>query len=241
MAQPGGVLSRAGHTEAGCDLARLAGYEAASVIVEIMNEDGTMARLDDLQSFAKLHNLKIGTIADLIHHRAVTEKTIEKVSERTVTTRQGDFQLSTFRDLVTSDAHFALHKGEFTPEDEVLVRVHVMDSVRDVLSLQPAEYEFTPWMFQDALKCVNREGKGAVVLICYHQTSNDMIERIEELTSGKPRKISSDTVYREVGTGAQVLRSLGVRKMRLMSAPLKYTAISGFDLEVVSVVDNLES
>lgn len=241
MAQPGGVLSRAGHTEAGCDLARLAGYEAAAVIVEIMNDDGTMARLHDLQAFAKAHDLKIGTIADLIHYRSVTEKTIEKVSERPVTTRYGKFQLSIFRDLVTDDMHFALHKGKFTSEEEVLVRVHVMDSVRDVLSLQSANSEFTPWMFRDALKLVEREGKGVVALICYRQTSNDMVERIEELLSGKSKKASSDMVYREVGTGAQILRNLGIRKMRLMSAPLKYTAISGFDLEVMGVVDNPEN
>lgn len=240
MAQPGGVLSRAGHTEAGCDLARMAGFEAAAVIVEIMNADGTMARLDDLKAFAAEHGLKMGSIADLIHYRSVKEKTIECFQQRSVTTRFGDFELSSFRDLASGDIHFALHKGDIKADEVTLVRVHVLDAVRDVLALQRKEDDFIPWTFQDAVKQVEEEGKGVVVLMCYNQSNEDMEERIESILSGKTKKVTPDHVYRQVGTGAQILRELGVHKMRLMSAPFKFSAISGFDLEVVDVVDNPE-
>ncbi|MFT6387962.1 MAG: 3,4-dihydroxy 2-butanone 4-phosphate synthase/GTP cyclohydrolase II [Cellvibrionaceae bacterium] len=238
MAQPGGVLSRAGHTEAGCDLAKMAGFEAAAVIVEIMNADGTMARLDDLKKFAVEHDLKIGSIADLIHYRSVQEKTIELIQHRSVKTGYGQFQLSSFRDLASGDIHFALHKGEIKADEVVLVRVHVLDGVKDVLALQRAEDDFVPWTFQEAVTQVETEGKGVVVLMCYNQTSKDMEERIESILSGKTKKVTPDHVYRQVGTGAQILRELGVTKMRLMSAPFKFSAISGFDLEVVDVVDS---
>ena len=238
MAQPGGVLSRAGHTEAGCDLARLAGFEEAAVIVEVMNADGSMARLEDLKKFAVEHALKIGTIADLIHYRSFTEKTIETISHRPVQTRYGDFQLSSFRDLVSGDIHFALQKGESSSDDATLVRVHVLDAVKDVLAIQSEKDDFIPWTFRDAMNHVAREGQGIVVLICYNQTSADMEERIEQVLSGKVKKATPDHAYRQVGTGAQILRALGVNKMRLMSAPLKFSAISGFDLEVVDVLES---
>lgn len=240
MAQPGGVLSRAGHTEAGCDLARMAGFEPAAAIVEIMNADGTMARLDDLKTFAAEHNLKIGTIADLIHYRSVKEKTVELTQQRDVKTRHGEFKLSSFHDLASGDIHFALHKGELKPDEIALVRVHVLDPVRDVVGLLREDDQYLPWTFQDAIKQVEKEGKGVVVLICYNPTSIDMEERIETILSGKTKKATQDFVYRQVGTGAQMLRALGVHKMRLMSAPFKFSALSGFDLEVVDVVDNQE-
>jgi 3,4-dihydroxy 2-butanone 4-phosphate synthase/GTP cyclohydrolase II len=238
-AQPGGVLSRAGHTEAGCDLARLAGFEPAAVIVEIMNADGSMARLDDLKVFAEEHDLKMGTIADLIHYRSVKEKTIEKFKQREVNTRYGKFLLSSFRDLVSNDIHFALHKGEIKKDEAALVRVHLMDPVRDVLTIQKDSDEFLPWTFQDAIKQVEKEGSGIVVLMCYEKSSNDMEEQIEEMLTGQVKKITNDSVYRQVGTGAQILRELGVHKMKIMAAPLKFTAISGFDLEVVEVLENV--
>ncbi len=241
MAQPGGVLSRAGHTEAGCDLARLAGFEPAAAIIEIMNEDGTMARLDDLKKFAVDHDLKIGTIADLIHYRSVKEKTIEKTSQKQVKTRYGFFELSTFKDLASGDIHFALHKGDIAQDDIALVRVHVLDAVKDVLTLQPGSDDFTPWTFHDALSLVEKEEKGVVVLMCYNQTNVDMEESIDLMLAGKTKKATSDNVYRQVGTGAQILRELGVNKMRLMSAPFKFSAISGFDLEVVDLIESPES
>lgn len=245
MAQPGGVLSRAGHTEAGCDLARLAGFEEAAVIVEVMNADGSMARLPDLKKFAEEHQLKIGTIADLIHYRSVKEKTVEKLAQREVKTRYGDFSLSTFQDLASGDIHFALSKGEVQPEEVALVRVHVLDAVKDVLAIQREQDDFIPWTFQDAMEHVEKEGNGVVLLMCYNQTSLDIEERIDQMLSGNSKATSPDHVYRQVGTGAQILRQLGVKKMRLMSAPFKFSALSGFDLEVVDVLespdDDLES
>jgi len=234
MAQPGGVMSRAGHTEAGCDLARLAGFEAASVIVEIMNEDGSMARRPDLEAFAQEHNIKIGTIADLIHYRSVKEKTVECINTRKVETLFGHFDLRTYRDIARGDLHFVLMKGAITQEEPTLVRVHVMDTARDLLTIQrQGPREFKSWNFHDALKCVEAEGKGVVVLICRSETTAEIEESIDWMLSGKQFRPSQDMVYKQVGIGSQILQDIGVRKMKLMSAPLRFSAISGFDLEVV--------
>ncbi len=234
MAQPGGVMSRAGHTEAGCDLARLAGFEPASVIVEIMNEDGTMSRRADLENFAREHDIKIGTIADLIHYRSVKEKTVECINTRKVDTLFGHFNLKTYRDIARGDLHFVLMKGEVTPEDPTLVRVHVMNTARDLLTIQRnSASEYKSWNFHEALKCVEAEGKGVVVLICRSETTAEIEESIDWMLSGKQFRPSQDVVYKQVGTGSQILQDLGVRKMKLMSAPLRFSAISGFDLEVV--------
>jgi len=239
MAQPGGVLSRAGHTEAGCDLSRLAGLDPSAVIVEVMNDDGTMARRGDLEAFAQKHQIKIGTIADLIHYRSVKEKTVERTQTRTVATQHGEFQLHSYRDVACGDTHFAFTKGNVDAEAAVLVRVHVMDTVRDLLTLQSSsEQDFKPWTFHEALKAVSAEGNGIVVLICYSENMTDIDEHIDRLLTGNKHRSSQDVVYRQVGTGAQILRDLGVRKMRLMSAPVKFSAISGFDLEVVDVITN---
>lgn len=238
MAQPGGVLSRAGHTEAGCDLAGLAGYEPAAAIVEIMNDDGSMARRGDLEIFAQKHDLKIGTIADLIHYRSVTEKTVERINERQVKTRFGQFCLSTYRDVVQGDIHFALSKGPVNNDEPILVRVHLLDTARDLLSIEKEDSEFTSWTFHDAMNFVEKEDQGVVVLMCYQETSDDIENRIESMLAGVKPAVSQDVAYRQVGTGAQILRDLGVKKMRLMSAPLKFSALSGFDLEVVDVIAN---
>jgi 3,4-dihydroxy 2-butanone 4-phosphate synthase / GTP cyclohydrolase II len=238
MAQPGGVLSRAGHTEAGCDLAKLAGYEPAAAIVEIMNDDGTMARRPDLEKFAERHHLKIGTIADLIHYRSVTEKTVECINTREVKTRYGHFSLSTYRDVVRGDIHFALSKGDICREQPTLVRVHLLDTAKDLLSIEKEDSEFKSWTFHDAMAFVEKESQGVVVLMCYEETSGDIENRIESMLTGVQQTVSNDVAYRQVGTGAQILRDLGVHKMRLMSAPLKFSALSGFDLEVVDVISN---
>jgi 3,4-dihydroxy 2-butanone 4-phosphate synthase/GTP cyclohydrolase II len=238
MAQPGGVLSRAGHTEAGCDLARLAGYEPAAVIVEVMNEDGTMSRRADLEKFAQEHQLKIGTIADLIQYRALNEKTVECLNERRVHTLQGDFCLRTYRDQARNEYHFALIKGEVTPEEPCLVRVHVASTARDVLGvLREGEEQYSHWSFQNAMRAVAEEGKGVLVLICHNEKTEEIEESIDWLLSGKQRRSSRDLVYKQVGTGSQILRDIGVHKMRLMSAPFKFSAISGFNLEVVEYVE----
>ncbi len=234
LAQAGGVLSRAGHTEAGCDLARLAGFEPSATIVEIMNEDGTMARRPDLEKFAKKHDLKIGTIADLIHYRAVKEKTVECINERDITTAFGDFRLLTYRDIPRQQLHYALVKGEISPEQATLVRVHVLDAARDVLAMEkPGDQEYKSWTFHNALRFVEKEGSGVVVLICQSDLSDTVEESVDWMLSGKQARPSQDMVYRQIGTGAQILQDLGVQQMRLMSAPLRFTAISGFDLQVV--------
>ncbi|MGB3609921.1 MAG: bifunctional 3,4-dihydroxy-2-butanone-4-phosphate synthase/GTP cyclohydrolase II [Cellvibrio sp.] len=237
MAQPGGVMSRAGHTEAGCDLARLAGFSAASVLVEIMNPDGTMARRPDLEAFAKQHGLKIGTIADLIHYRATKERTVECINTRNVETLYGEFQLHTYRDLARGDLHFAMVKGELNAAEPTLVRVHVMDIARDVLSMK----RFSPegcklWTYHEALQRVNQEGKGVVLLICHDESTEEVEESIDWMLSGRPQRRANEILYKQVGTGSQILRDLGVGKMRVMSLPMRFSALSGFDLEVVEYV-----
>jgi 3,4-dihydroxy 2-butanone 4-phosphate synthase/GTP cyclohydrolase II len=236
MSQPGGVMSRAGHTEAGCDLARLAGFEPAAVIVEVMNPDGTMARRPDLEQFAEQHGLKIGTIADLIHYRATKEKTVACINTRKVETIYGDFELRTYRDLARGDLHFAMSKGEIDSEP-TLVRVHVMDIARDVLSLNRTSVAGgKSWTYQEALKKIAEEGKGVVLLICHDESTEEVEESIDWLISGKQMRRNPEVLYKQVGTGSQILRDLGVRKMRVMSAPMRYSALSGFELEVVEYV-----
>ncbi|MGB0449631.1 MAG: bifunctional 3,4-dihydroxy-2-butanone-4-phosphate synthase/GTP cyclohydrolase II [Porticoccaceae bacterium] len=237
-AQPGGVLSRAGHTEAGCDLAKLAGFEPAAVIVEIMNEDGTMARRDDLELFAEKHDIKIGTIADLIHHRLVTEKTAQCINERKVSTSFGDFTLKTYFDSILNEKHFALVKGDVSGGEPPLVRVHTNRSARDLLAIEDSS-EFKSWSFHKALERVAAEGRGVVVLLYYPESSEDIDRSIEQILNPNQARsqLASDVVYQQVGTGSQILRDLGIHQMRLMSAPFKFTGISGFDLEVVEHVD----
>ncbi len=237
MAQPGGVLSRAGHTEAGCDLARLAGFEPAAVIVEVMNDDGTMARRPDLEKFATQHKLKIGTIADLIHYRAINEKTVECVNERKVMTEFGEFILRTYLDKARQESHFALIKGNVSNGEPCLVRVHVGSTVRDVLTIQrKSDQPFIPWTFQRAMKTVAEAGRGVLVMICQTETSHDIEESINWMLSGKQERPSQDLVYKQVGTGSQILCDLGVKKMRLMSVPFRFSALSGFALEVVDYI-----
>lgn len=241
-AQPGGVLSRAGHTEAGCDLARLAGFESAAVIVEIMNEDGTMARRDDLEYFAQKHDLKIGTIADLIHYRLVTEKTTQCISERTVNTHYGEFTLKTYLDHARDEKHFAMVMGDVSTDDAPLVRVHINRSARDLLAIEPRE-GFQSWSTHTALEAIAKEGRGVLVLLVYPETAEDMDRNIDEMLNiitDKTRP-ANEVVYFQVGTGSQILMDLGISKMRLLSAPFKFSGISGFDLEVVEYVDYQES
>ncbi len=236
-AQPGGVLSRAGHTEAGCDLARLAGFESASVIVEIMNEDGTMARRPDLEVFAKKHGLKIGTIADLIHYRALNEQTVVCVDEQEVVTRYGEFTLKTYVDKARREKHFVLVKGELSADEPTLVRVHLSDTARDVLSLERSG-DYKSWTMQKAMEAVANEGRGVIVLIYATETAAQVEENIKALlgeTDGRAN--AGGRVYHQVGAGSQILRDLGVTRMRLMSAPFKFSAISGFNLEVVEYID----
>jgi 3,4-dihydroxy 2-butanone 4-phosphate synthase/GTP cyclohydrolase II len=229
MAQPGGVMSRAGHTEAACDLAKLAGYSPAGAIIEIINDDGSMARRPDLERFAEQHQLKIGTIADLIHYRTTKEKTVEPIAVRNVATPYGEFTLHTFRDF-QGKFHFAMVKGEVDAEP-TLVRVHVMDAARDLLFIK--RDDSATWTYQDALKRVSEEGRGVVVMLCHDSANESFDASVDALLSGTTRKATTESHYKQVGTGSQILRSLGVRKMRVMSAPIRFSALSGFDLEVV--------
>jgi 3,4-dihydroxy 2-butanone 4-phosphate synthase/GTP cyclohydrolase II len=238
MAQPGGVLSRAGHTEAGCDLARLAGREPAAVIVEIMNADGTMARRPDLEVFAKEHGIKVGTIADLIHYRSVKEQTVDRVNSRKVDTAFGEFTLNTYRDLASNELHFAMIKGEIKANEPVPVRVHVLNVARDLLSiLRDTDKKYGTWTLHNALEHVQKAGSGVVVFICHSLTTQGIEESIDWLVTGKKPRSSQDVVYRQVGVGAQMLRDIGVVKMRVMAAPLKFTALSGFGLEAVEILE----
>ena len=236
-AQPGGVLSRAGHTEAGCDLARLAGLEPAAVIVEIMNSDGTMARRDDLEKFAHQHELKIGTIADLIHYRLVTEKTTFCLSERLVETRYGSFLLKTYLDNARHEKHFALIMGDVEGETPPLVRVHHNRSARDLLAIEnPGDLK--SWSFHSSMERISAEGRGVLVLLYNAETADDVDAAIERslMPSDTAPQSVGEVVYRELGTGSQILRDLGIHRMRLMSPAFKFTGISGFDLEVTEYV-----
>ena len=223
MAQPGGVLARAGHTEAACDLARMAGFEPSGVICEIMNDDGTMARRPELELFAEQHGLKIGTIADLVHYRMIHERTVERVSEQPLDTELGQFTLVTYRDEVEDTVHMALTRGEISPENPTLVRVHNMEPLRDLLMVTvPGR-----WSLRAAMSEVAKAGSGVVLLLGNPLTGPQLLAQLNRQHSPSP------ATYSTVGAGSQILRDLGVRKMRLMSSPMKFNAISGFDLEVV--------
>ena len=237
MAHPGGVLSRAGHTEAGCDLARLAGFIPAAVIVEILKDDGTMARRPDLEKFADEHGLKIGTIADLIHYRIENEKTVERVVECDMPTEFGNFKMIAYQDGVGSDLHFAMVKGDVDPEKPTLVRVHVQNPICD---LTGSLREDCGWPIKDVLSKIAQEGEGVVVILCNQHDPIELINQLEvyykqENEKGQ-RKNKEIKDLRTIGLGAQILSDVGVRKMRVLSAPKKIHAISGFDLEVTEYV-----
>lgn len=237
MAQDGGVLVRAGHTEAGCDLARLAGLEPAAVIVEILNEDGTMARRPDLEVFAAKHGIKIGTIADLIEYRNLNETTIEQVARCQLPTAVGDFELVTFRDTIDGQLHFALVKGAIDANQPTLVRVHLQDTFSDLLlSNRGANRSFS---LHSAMSRIQQEG-GVLVLLGKQESSDDLVQLVEyfaQQDAGQnPRSPTWKGTSRNVGVGSQILASLGVKKMRLLSQPKKYHALSGFGLEVVDYV-----
>ena len=240
ISQPGGVLIRGGHTEAGCDLARMAGFEAATVIVEIMDEDGTMARRPQLEEFAKKHQLKIGTIEDLIHYRIANERSIECSKEREINTQYGEFTMRTYLDTARNRVNHALFKGVISSDEPCLVRVHLPNPARDYFSIiPPNEIYFKPWTLQDAMQKVTDAGSGVILLIDSELIRTQIIEEQLQIMFGEteqPKTPNYSTM--EIGTGAQILRDLGVRQMRIMGAPLKYPALPGFDLEIVEYVNN---
>ncbi|AQZ34721.1 3,4-dihydroxy-2-butanone-4-phosphate synthase [Pseudomonas sp. LPH1] len=234
-ARDGGVLTRAGHTEAGCDLARLAGLNPAAVIVEVMNEDGSMARRPDLEIFAERHGIKIGTIADLIQYRLSTEHTVSRIGERELPTVHGTFRLVTYEDRIEGGVHMAMVMGEIQRDEATLVRVHVIDPLRDLVG---AEYNGPQnWTLWAALQKVAEAGCGVVVVLANHESSQALLERVPQLT--QPRRQfsrSPSRIYSEVGTGAQILQDLGVGKLRHLGPPLKYAGLTGYDLEVVESI-----
>ncbi len=224
-ALPGGVLVRAGHTEAGCDLARMAGLTPAAVICEIMKDDGTMARMPDLMTFAEGHGLKIGAITDLIHHRSRTEKIVERVSERPISTPHGAFRLVVYREKLSDSTHLALVRGPIAPDVETLVRVHEPLSVMDLLDADSASHS---WTISGALAAVARAGRGVVVLLHRPETAAELRDRA--IADAPPASTRMD--LRNYGIGAQILRDLNVGRMRLLAKPRKMPSMAGFDLEV---------
>lgn len=236
MAQPGGVLTRAGHTEAGCDLARLAGLEPAAAIVEILNDDGTMARRPELEVFAREHSLRIASIADLIRYRLEKEKSVERISEQPVDTEFGSFKLVCYEDHISSNVHAALVMGDVTTDEPVLVRVHVQDTLGDVLGVGHKKFG---WPLRAVLKRVADEGRGVVVVLRYPELPRQFINAVDALKSpvediGGKR---DGSVLRTYGTGSQIVHDLGVTRMRVLSAPKQMHAISGFGLEIVEYIE----
>jgi 3,4-dihydroxy 2-butanone 4-phosphate synthase/GTP cyclohydrolase II len=225
-ARQGGVLVRAGHTEAGCDLARLAGLEPASVICEILNEDGSMARLPDLIAFAERHRLKVGTVSGLIHHRVMSETLVERVASRQIDTPHGEFMLHAYRDCTSGAAHLALVKGVIPTEEETLVRVHDPLSVLDFLD---ARHQRSAFSINEAEAIIARHGHGVIVLMHEAEDGDSLLAR---LTNADIQAAPGKWDPRLHGIGAQILRDIGVRKMRLLSNPRKLPSMAGFSLEV---------
>jgi 3,4-dihydroxy 2-butanone 4-phosphate synthase/GTP cyclohydrolase II len=230
IAQPGGVLMRAGHTEACCDLTRLAGLTPAAVLCEIMNDDGTMARMPDLIPFAAEHGLAIGTIADLIQHRSRTETLVERIAERPLATPAGAFRLVVYRDKLNDATHLALVRGPIAPDAETLVRVHEPLSVMDLLDAQSAAHS---WSIPDAMAAIGDAGRGVIVLLHRPETSEELRQRAIASAPVVPPKMD----LRNYGIGAQILRDLNVGRMRLLSKPRKMPSMAGFDLEVVGHIE----
>ena len=226
-AQNGGVLIRAGHTEAGCDLAMLADLEPAAVICEILKDDGTMARMPDLTEFAATHGLKIGAIRDLIEHRAANESLVERVAEKVVDTVHGRFQLVAFEDKTSGDVHLALTRGKISATRETLVRVHEPLSVIDFLDPASGRHSFA---LDDALATIASEDCGALIMLYRPQSGRDLLAAItNDPSAPRPAQKWDPRLF---GVGAQILRDLGVGRMRLMAKPQKIPSMAGFGLEI---------
>ena len=239
-AQKGGVLMRAGHTEAGCDFAELAGLTPAAVICEIMNDDGSMARLPDLITFSQQHGLKIGTIADLIHYRSQHESIVERVAEREMHTVHGNFKAIAYRDKPSGSAHLALVHGVVSPDDEALVRVHQPVSILDLLESSVTTHS---WNLAAAMVAIKAASSGVLVLLNCEESAEQLFAQFAALTTPKVkaqgRAASMD--LRTYGIGAQILKDIGVRKMKLLANPRKMPSMAGFDLEVVGYQEKPEN
>jgi len=230
-AENGGVLVRAGHTEAGCDLASLAGLEPASVSCEIIKDDGSMARLPDLIDFAEQHQLKIGTIADLIHYRSENECLVERKAERNIATPFGEMRLMAYTDRMAQETHLALVKGTPRSDREVLVRVHEPLSVFDLLDSSSRSHS---WNMLDAMKALSDSECGVIVMLNRNENGEELLSRI--VNADQPIRLKQD--LRNYGIGSQILLDLGVRKMKLMATPRKMPSMAGFGLEVTGYLES---
>jgi 3,4-dihydroxy 2-butanone 4-phosphate synthase/GTP cyclohydrolase II len=238
MAQSGGVLNRAGHTEAGCDLARLAGVEPAAVIVEILNDDGSMARRPDLERFAKTHNLKMGTIADLIHYRIQHENTLERISDCNFPTEFGDFRLYAYQDRNDNKLHLALVMGDVAGDEPVLVRVHARNLLDDLFFSMRNENSVS---LREAMRIIAEAGKGVIVVIRQNEDNKSLVEHIHQYQMQdhgvlKVSEPDGSGDWRMTGTGSRILGDLGVHRLKVIGTQKKYIGLSGFDLEVVEYV-----
>ncbi len=233
QAVDGGVLMRAGHTEAGCDLAAMAGCSPASVICEIMNDDGTMARLPDLQLFAAEHGLKIGTIADLIEYRSANESLINKVSSRPLDTAFGTFMAHAFRDGPSGSLHLALVKGDWSAQEVVPVRVHEPLSVLDALEVGRAMHS---WTLETSLRHIAEQGKGVAVLLNCGETADQLLAQFEGKARSAQAPGRGQMDLRTYGVGAQILRECGVNKMQLLGTPRRMPSMAGYGLEVTGFI-----
>lgn len=234
-AQDGGVLIRAGHTEAGCDLAQLAGCMPAAVICEIMKDDGTMARMPDLQSFAAEHGLKIGTIADLIEYRSRTESLVKRIGERTMQTAFGEFKAIAFQDKPSMGVHLALVKGQWAEGDTVAARVHEPLSVLDALQTKSAIHS---WSLQDSLKYLSAQGKGVAVLLNASESAQQLLAQFEGQARPAQAPERGRMDLRTYGIGVQILREIGVRRMMLMGKPRRMPSMAGYGVEIAGYIAN---
>ncbi len=232
-AQNGGVLTRAGHTEAGTDLASLAGLDPSAVIVEIMNDDGTMARRGDLEKFALKHGLKIGTIADLIHYRNISERSIKLVDQAKVESEEGEFDLFAYEDTINGNIHIALVKGKLDSDKEIMVRVQQNNTLQDVIGINQFGSRLS---FSQAMNKINKEGSGVLLLLSHQETPKELLSNVSFLKGEKKVNENESPDSRIVGVGAQILKDLGVKKIRLLGASAKYP-LTGFDLEITEFIN----
>ena len=232
-AQPGGVLTRAGHTEAGCDLAALAGLEPSAVLIEILHEDGSMARRPELEVFAQKHGLKIGSIADLIRYRLETEKTVQRVHEEQVETEFGPFRLVAYRDAIRHGLHYALVRGTVDDGTPVLSRVHVRNTLSDVLHLKRDDLGLT---VTSALRRIADEDRGVLLVLSGEDTPEVLLARLKRQPAALAPEDAQQQEWRQLGLGAQMLADLGVHKLRVLGTPRKLVGLAGFGLEVVEHV-----
>ena len=227
-AMEGGVLSRAGHTEAACDLAKLAGFQSAGVICEIMNDDGTMARRDDLIQFGEKHNIKVGTIADLIDLRLSSDSTIEAINKKIIKNEFGEFKLIVWKDNVNDEYHFSLTKGDLSKVESPLVRVQTQSILQDTLGIEEMGKN---WSIRKSIERISREEAGLFVLINHRDAKSYWLNKLED------KQIEPKRNRRVIGVGSQICRALNLKKITVLGTPTKYNAVSGFNIEITGFVN----